>query len=86
MFSKLHEKKRTALACIYIYIYIYIEKWEILMEKSTARTCTKGIHSMYGILTSDMRACFDYSLNFSDTINLKGPSSTDHSFFSLIIV
>ena len=56
------------------------------MEKSTSRTCRKGIHSMYGILTSDMHACFDYSLTFSDTVNLNGPSSTDHSFFSLIIV
>ena len=56
------------------------------MEKSTARACTKGIHSMYGILTSDMYACFDYSLTFSDMINLKDPISTDRSFFSLIIV
>ena len=56
------------------------------MEKSTARTRTIGMHYMYGILTSEMHACFDYSLTFSDTINLKGPSSTDHSFFSLIIV
>lgn len=58
----------------------------IFIEKSTARTCTKGIDGMYGILTSDMAACFDCSLTFSDTINLRGPRSTDHSFFSLIIV
>ena len=68
-----------------VYIYIYIEKGEILMEKSTSRTCTKGIHSMYGILTSDMHECLTI-LSLSQTVNLKGPSSTDHSFFSLIIV
>ena len=51
------------------------------MEKSTSRTCTKGIHSMYGILTSDKHACFDYSHTFSDSQSQRPQFNRPFIFF-----